>query len=264
MSGFVKLYGTRLLSSTLWEESPEARLVFIGMLALADKDGIVGVPLRATLARLLNLPIDWIDRALLVLEEPDTESRTPDHEGRRLLRTRTGWIVANHKKYREIRTDKQIADADRQARHRQPNPIATPLVERDMSQASRDKSPEAEAEAEAEFKLLSDSPTCKPKVKARTTMTVAQRGIWEGCPQMGRTRSSQKKLAKAWDEQECEADSMAIVRGLVDWIANGESKFFPGIHTWIADRRWENPPPPRTVTTSQGSSRPSDPYRKVL
>ena len=123
---------------------------------------------------------------------------------------------------------------------------------------------ESESESDLKLRLLSDSPTCKPKAKTRTAMTVAQRGIWEGCPQMGRTRSSQKKLAKAWDEQECEADSMAIVRGLVDWIANGESKFFPGIHTWIADRRWENPPPPRTVTTSQGSSRPSDPYRKVL
>lgn len=108
---FVKIYGDLLLSSALWEESPEARLVFIGMLALAEFDGAINIPLVATLARRLNLPIDYVERALSVLEAPDSRSRSPEEEGRRVLRTHTGWEVTNHSKYRDVRTYAKVVGA---------------------------------------------------------------------------------------------------------------------------------------------------------
>lgn len=128
---FVKIYGAKLLRSTLWLEAPEARLVFLGMLALADWQGYVEAPSGRVLAQALNLPVDYVQRALDVLEAPDPESRSPEHEGRRVLRVAGGWQLVNYQKYRETRSPKQIADADRQRRHREQRD------KRDMSQRSQ-------------------------------------------------------------------------------------------------------------------------------
>lgn len=107
----VKIYGDLLLNSTLWEESPEARLVFFGMLALADFDGAIQIPLVSTLARILNLPIRYVERGLAVLEAADPHSRSPVEEGRRVLRTHAGWKLTNHSKYRDVRTYAQVVAA---------------------------------------------------------------------------------------------------------------------------------------------------------
>ena len=105
--GFVKIYGSKLIASSLWDEAPEARLVFLSMLALADATGYVDVPNEKALARVLNLPQEWITKALAVLEAPDGGSRSPDFEGRRVLREDAGWRCVNYEKYREYRSVEQ-------------------------------------------------------------------------------------------------------------------------------------------------------------
>ncbi len=138
-NGFVKIYGSRLISSSLWDEAPEARLVFLCMLALADAKGYVDVPNETTLARVLNLAPDYLARGLAVLMAPDTRgSRTPDHQGRRVLRHGSGWMCVNYEKYREIRTNRQVAAAERVARWREKQ--AKPLTdseERDVKRLTR-------------------------------------------------------------------------------------------------------------------------------
>lgn len=118
-NGFVKIYGDRLLNSTLWEEAPEVRLVFISMLAIADRAGFVDCPAGVpTLARRINLPTDYIERALAILEAPDPRSRSKSEEGRRLLRKDGGWLVVTYMDHREYRTHKQEADRKRIAAQR--------------------------------------------------------------------------------------------------------------------------------------------------
>jgi hypothetical protein len=120
---FVKLYVGRMATSSLWEEPPETRLLFIWFLGVADIDGYVLPHTEATIARLANLPIDAVRRAVATLESPDPNSRTKSHEGRRLLKQEDGgWIVANAGIYREMRTYKQVSDAARQARARKTRP----------------------------------------------------------------------------------------------------------------------------------------------
>lgn len=108
--GFVKIYGTKLITSSLWDEAPEARLVFLSMLAIADQNGYVDVPNERALARVLNLPDDYLKRGLDVLMKPDPGSRTASHEGRRIVRQEPGWLCVNYEQYREFRSAKQEAD----------------------------------------------------------------------------------------------------------------------------------------------------------
>lgn len=113
------------------------------MLALADKNGFVGASVGG-LAHTARVRQAKCAAALAVLEAPDEDSRTPDHDGRRIEKADGGWRILNHQKYRELRTDEQIAWAERKRRWRE---------ERDASGTSpdcpRDKSIEAKAEADA-------------------------------------------------------------------------------------------------------------------
>lgn len=116
--GFAKIYGDKLLRSTLFLEPPEARLVFLAMLAMANAEGVVDVPGLRALANVLNLEVSYVERALAILEAPDPDSRSKDHEGRRLLPLETGWQLVNYVKYREHRTDRQEQTRKRVAKHR--------------------------------------------------------------------------------------------------------------------------------------------------
>lgn len=114
---FVKLYAT-ILRSSVWNEDKATRILWITMLADADADGYVRGSIGG-LARLANLTRDEAVEGLRVLSAPDADSRTPDFDGRRIEEVEPGtWHILNFRRWREMRTPKQIADAERQRRHR--------------------------------------------------------------------------------------------------------------------------------------------------
>jgi hypothetical protein len=137
MMAYVKL-DCGILDSTLWIER-ECRELFITALLMArPKEYTQPVPQIAVNSLDLTgwvAPPDWygfveaagpgiirragIDQAigLAALEKlgnPDRESRTPDHEGRRMIRIDGGYLILNFDKYRE----KDHTRADRQRRFR--------------------------------------------------------------------------------------------------------------------------------------------------
>lgn len=143
---FVKLYGDKLVQSSLWETEPEARLVFIAMLAIADENGFVDAPAGIpTLSRLLNLTPDYIERALAILEAPDPLSRSPEEGGRRLIHQRTGWHVVTYREHRETRTLKNERDRLRIAAKRKQTPGAAPRERRANARGARAVVDELEA-----------------------------------------------------------------------------------------------------------------------
>jgi hypothetical protein len=102
-----------ILNSTVWAESKEVRLLWITILAMKDKDGMVESSLIG-LARQAGLTIEETREAIVVLESPDEKSET-FLEG--------GWIVLNHKKYRDeigkLKQRQQQAEWQRKYRERQ-------------------------------------------------------------------------------------------------------------------------------------------------
>jgi hypothetical protein len=98
MTGYTKLFGS-IVDSTIWRESKETKIVWITMLAKANRDGLVEASLPG-LADASRVSLDECIEALKCLSSPDKYSRTKLHEGRRIQEVDGGWIILNHSKYR--------------------------------------------------------------------------------------------------------------------------------------------------------------------
>lgn len=100
MNGFTRLFST-IVTSTVWRESDKTRIVWITMLALMNEKGIVPASVPG-LAALANVETEECRDALGVLLSPDKDSRTKEHEGRRIAEVDGGWSILNHGKYKDI------------------------------------------------------------------------------------------------------------------------------------------------------------------
>lgn len=116
--GYTKLFSS-IVTSTIWVESDRTRIVWITMLAMADKHGEVQASIPG-LARVAGVPLSDCEEAINKFLSPDPYSRTPDDEGRRIEKIDGGWALINHAKYREMasREEAKESNASRQKRHR--------------------------------------------------------------------------------------------------------------------------------------------------
>lgn len=98
MSGYTKLFNSILLS-TIWDEDDATRIVWITMLAMADREGRVESSVPG-LARAARVSRKAVEKALKKLSGPDRDSRSKEFEGRRIEAIDGGWLLLNHAKYR--------------------------------------------------------------------------------------------------------------------------------------------------------------------
>ena len=161
---FVKLFGS-ILDSSIWAEDHATVRVWITMLAMADRDGVVrAAPIG--LAGRAHVSVPELRKALELFQKPDLESRSQEYGGRRIEQVDGGWLLLNHKKYREIQTAAQQRHAEAQGRYRKihkdaPKEVSTAspvtgVIARDAdpvsvsASASVPASASTEGEAEAE------------------------------------------------------------------------------------------------------------------
>ena len=152
MSGsFVKIYGS-ILDSSVWGAPDHVRILWITLLAMADAEGIVEASIDG-LARRSVLDLDRVRAALDVLTGPDPYSRDGT-TGERVEKVPGGWLILNHRAYRDRRTPAQMATAERVRRHRaNARKDGTPPV------TGNDVTAEAEAEADPEEDLTAADPS---------------------------------------------------------------------------------------------------------
>jgi len=118
------------------------------MLVLADSDGVVDMTHEA-IARVTNVPLDWVKRSIHVLESPDPKSRTPDNSGARIARLdehrEWGWVILNYDRFREIATEEQrrVRTRERVRRHREKRTISIekPKCNADVTLCNADVTP---------------------------------------------------------------------------------------------------------------------------
>ncbi len=169
MNGYTKLFQS-LVTSSLWTESDRTRIVWITILAMADKHGEIQASVPG-LARLAGVPVDDCEKAIELFLSPDRHSRTPDHDGRRIEKIDGGWAILNHAKYRAMAsdTDRKIQSAERVKRHREryralhvtPSNALLRTGNADVM-PERDKADtEAKAEADSKAQPLTPLPPCK-------------------------------------------------------------------------------------------------------
>lgn len=139
--------------ASLWDGTlaePYSRwAVFVFMLAHADADGNLDMTLEA-IARRSCVPLEEVRTAIGHLEAPDPASRSPEEEGRRLVRIDShrewGWHIVNYPKYRGLR---DLDERRRQTREA----VARHKVSHGKPEVSRGKPKEAQAEVEVEVEV---------------------------------------------------------------------------------------------------------------
>jgi hypothetical protein len=169
---FVKL-DTGILDSTLWIERDQ-REVFITALLMAEPhefhEPIKQIEVGQIKFTGFEVPAGWygfvraagigivnragVERkkgmaALRKLGEPENESRSPEFEGRRMIRTNDGYVILNYMKFR----DKDHTAAERQRRLRERR--RAEIITRDVHEVTRDETlpsrniTQADADADA-------------------------------------------------------------------------------------------------------------------
>jgi len=99
---YVKLFAD-ILASSLWDLDSDTRVVWVTLLVMADEDGVVRARTPG-IAHMARLPKGTVTQSLARLSEPDPESRTEAHEGRRIESIEDGYLVLNYRKYRDMKT----------------------------------------------------------------------------------------------------------------------------------------------------------------
>lgn len=99
MAGYTPLFGS-IVRSSIWDEDNATRVVWITMLALADKDGFIEGSTKG-LAHEARVSIRECSTAIEILKAPDPHSKTIDNEGRRIKEVESGWVILNYSLYRK-------------------------------------------------------------------------------------------------------------------------------------------------------------------
>lgn len=118
MSGYSKL-DCGIIHSSVWQEPHDVRVAWITMLGLTDYHGHVRAAIPA-LANINGVTVQRMEEILEIFMSPDPYSRTPDNDGRRLMRAENGdWVVLNYPKYRDGLKQSDRTSAERKARQRE-------------------------------------------------------------------------------------------------------------------------------------------------
>jgi uncharacterized phage protein (TIGR02220 family) len=101
---FASMYDGTLATKGPWQ----ALVTFQQMIVLCDRTGIIDMTPEA-LSRRTTIPLDIINIGIAALEQTDSASRSPELDGRRIVRLSDsrswGWQIVNFEKYRKIRTE---------------------------------------------------------------------------------------------------------------------------------------------------------------
>jgi hypothetical protein len=152
VAGYTKLFSL-ILASTIWREDDKTRIVWITLLALANKNGIAETSIPG-LADFARVTIKDCETALEKLRSPDPYSRTKEHDGRRIQDVDGGFLLINHGKYRAMMSAEERREYNRikQQEHRQKmsNTVIDSQTNVDGSALSAHTEAKADSKADAE------------------------------------------------------------------------------------------------------------------
>lgn len=245
MTGYTKLFGS-IVASTIWREPHTIRIVWITMLAMANKTGTVeaSVPGLADLAR---VTLDECKEALEALMQPDEYSRTPGNEGRRIQPVDGGWLILNHAKYRA----KMGADEKReyfrlkkQEQRQKSNPC--PILSKTVKDIPSESPLSRHAEAQSQSQTDAEASTPRAPAAASPALSGFDE-FWAAYPK----RIGKANAEKAWRKLGCSKLAPQILVSVrnckvsPDWTKEA-GQFIPHPATWLNRRGWEDELLPRS------------------
>jgi len=216
-----------MYEGTLASQGPwEALITFQQLIILANRHGEVDMTADA-ISRRTTIPLEIIKKGLAALAEPDSGSRTPDEEGRRIVLIAShrdwGWRIVNYEKYRKIRSEDERREYQRviMAKRRQKLAPVSNVSQCSMQYAESSKHktlPQQKPLGSSEFQVFWDS---YPRKVARLD------------------------AVNAWVKGGCDGSLGEILAGVESWKRTNQWTDLdkvPYPATWLRGERWrENP-----------------------
>jgi hypothetical protein len=237
--------------STIFEGSLyghfEATATMMALITLANKHGEIDMTIEAMAAR-TGFPVDFLRKGIETLQAPDPRSRTPDSDGRRIVRIADhrdwGWKLVNYEKYSRIRSDDERRDYHRQ------------YYRARRSAAAKDQAIQHSQQSQHTLNTLNTPSTRSTYIdvdvdvvksmspaKAVDGLPAGFLAFWKAYPHV-RGRSTRADALKRWTALRLEPIADRIVacvlacKGAPDWQKDGGA-YVEGAQRWLAKRLWE-------------------------
>lgn len=180
---FTKLFSS-ITDSSVWQESSDVRVVWVTLMAMSDPLGRVHAAIPG-LARRANVSREATEKALAVFLSPDPDSRSKDHDGRRIEEISGGWRLLNYATYREMRDEEARKEKNRiyQERFRSKTESKESKILSDKNLTVRNvrNSKTMSAQEEVEVEGEEESTNTTTSTLASTALAVpAARGLLRG------------------------------------------------------------------------------------
>ncbi len=238
------MYGkvfTAMFDGTLATKGPwQALVTFQQMIALADREGIVDMTPEA-ISRRTTIPLDIIAAGIEALEAPDPDSRSPDYDGRRIIRladNRTwGWRLVNYGHYRGIRSlDERREYMRKYQRDRRAAEKKAPPVNPDVNTGKL-------GNLSSKQEVVKDKGMGGPPPPSDVG-TEAFREFWTAYPSHRRNETKKNAYAK-WKAKGMEEIADEVLRSLRAFKKSEQWQtpaLVPNLSTWLNQNRWTMAP----------------------
>jgi hypothetical protein len=165
MDSFTPIF-SKIVDSSIWEETYQVRVLWTTILALKDSDHIVRYN-AYRLSRRANMTEQEVLDALEVLLKPDTRRlEEQPHDGRRLEKVEDGYLVLNGHVYEQMMRDvsRKVYKARKEREYRERRKSAALLKNGSSTSAAYEAAAGAGASPEQLDAIVTDK---LPKRKAR-------------------------------------------------------------------------------------------------
>jgi len=253
MAGFTKIFGNLLLS-TVWNECLATKVLWITMLVLTDRDGVVeSTP--SGLARMAGITKEECEKGLEFLSSPDPESNSKEEEGRRILKVENGWKIINYEKYREKlnKDDQRELANERQRRYLERKRLGLPNDADDVTVTPNDAGDYkhihrqiAESESEADLIYINNIPFDK------NSWTIAL-DIWKAAGPWKGTKGDVETFhnARKSFEKKINKDNWPEFIQKLDWAVTASKRsgrnYLGLFYTFLEQEKWKDAQPPNEL-----------------
>jgi len=234
---YTKLFNS-IITSTIWSEDDQTRIVWITMLAIADKNGEVQGSIPG-LARIAGVPVEACRSAITKFLSPDVDSRTKDDEGRRIELIDGGWHLLNHSKYRDMASDADRAEksAIRQARHREKMKRNASTCPQIVTHSNTSVTPESRQIPQADTNTDTDTDS-----KLKKPIPAGFDEFWTAYPRKIAKADAEKAWAKIKPDLQTVITALEWQCKSEDWTKEN-AKFIPFPASYLNSKRYEDEKP---------------------
>lgn len=217
---FTKLFSS-ITDSSVWQESSDVRIVWVTLMAMSDPLGRVHAAIPG-LARRANVSREATEQALTVFLSPDPDSRSKDHDGRRIEEIQGGWRLLNYATYREMRDEEARKEKNRiyQERFRSKTESKESKILSDKNLTVRNV---------RQSKTMSAQEEAEEEVEGESTSTVSSTSYSHPEASLGAISKPHPDLSiyEAYPRKEGKGAAMTSINKAVTRLVKGEAPHAP-------------------------------------